>query len=360
MKRIRLFVAFVLAGCGLLGLSFCTSHDTRPILGVDGAPLTGSIAKLERIDLGGVPQWILIRGNNADNPVLLKLHGGPGQAEMATAGLNRQLEKDFVVVEWDQRGAGKSAASVEPIAGMNLEQMVADTIELTELLLRRFNRNELILVGHSWGSVLGLKAVQRRPELYQAFVSTGQIVNYSRGLRAGYEFLMAEANGRGEETALYELQQIGEPPYSDKNSKAKREVYIRWMTRFGALWHSAEKFDRVGWMISSVEYSWPEKLRYTQAADRAFNLLLPDLLSVDLNTSVPTVDVPIYFAVGRHDYVAPSEVSRDYFNHVIAPRKKWIWFEKSAHFPQWEEPEAFHTLLLKQVLPETQHHHTLP
>ena len=343
--------ASIIVGCSLSG---CTSYDTRPILDAGGAPLAGSVAKLERVDLGGVPQWILIRGNNAKNPILLKLHGGPGQAEMATVGLNRLLEKDFVVVEWDQRGAGKSAASIEPAAAMNLEQIVADTLELTELLLKRFHRKGLILVGHSWGSVVGLKAIQRRPDLYQAFVSTGQIANYSEGLRIGYEFLILEAGRRNNADALRDLQQIGRPPYDGTDSNAKRDIHGRWLMDFGALWHSAERFDRVGWMISSVEYAWPEKLRYPLTAKKAFNMLLPDLLSTDLKASVPIVDVPVYFAVGRFDYMAPTRVSRAYFTQLIAPQKEWIWFENSAHFPQWEEAEKFHELLASKVLPEAQ------
>jgi pimeloyl-ACP methyl ester carboxylesterase len=233
---------------------------------------------------------------------------------------------------------------------MNLNQIVADTVELTELLLKRFDRKSLILVGHSWGSVVGLKAIHRRPDLYRAFVSTGQIANYSEGLLAGYDFLLLEATRRNSAPAVRDLQQIGRPPYAGSDSTAKRETHGRWLMDFGALWHSAEKFDRVGWMISSVEYSWPEKLRFTGAAEKAFNMLLPDLLSIDLSTSVPAVEVPVYFAVGRHDYVAPSKVSMAYFSRLVAPRKEWVWFENSAHFPQWEEAEKFHELLANRVL----------
>ncbi len=337
----------------LCSLCACSSYETRPIVDVSGAPLGGSVAKLERIDLGGAPQWILIRGNNASNPILLKVHGGPGQAEMATVGLNRLLEKDFVVVEWDQRGAGKSADSIDPAASMSLNQIVADTVELTELLLKRFDQKSLILVGHSWGSVVGMKAVHRRPDLYRAFVSTGQIANYSQGLLAGYDFLLLEAARRNSAAASRDLQQIGRPPYVGNDSTSKRETHGRWLMDFGALWHSAEKFDRVGWMISAVEYSWPEKLRFTGASEKAFKMLLPDLLSVDLNTSVPAVKVPVYFAAGRYDYLAPTKVSNDYFTRLVAPQKEWVWFENSAHFPQWEEVEKFHDFLTQKVLRDT-------
>jgi proline iminopeptidase len=239
MKQYWESIAALIVVC--CGLSACTSYDTKPIVEASGAPLAASVTKLERIDLGGVPQWILIRGNNVDSPILLKLHGGPGQAEMATVGLNRLLEKDFLVVEWDQRGARKSAASIEPAAAMNLDQIVADTVELSELLLKRFDRKSLILVGHSWGSVVGLKAIYKRPDLYQAFVSTGQIANYPEGLRVGYDFLILEAGRRHNAAALRDLQHIGRPPYEGNDMTAKRQTHGRWLMEFGNLWHSAEK-----------------------------------------------------------------------------------------------------------------------
>ena len=340
-------VPLLLIGCLLTA---CTSYTTRPIEDESGQKVPGSVASLERIRLGGVDQWILIRGKSASHPLLLKIHGGPGQAEMATVPFNRLLEDDFIVVEWDQRGAGKSRASIEPERDVSLDQIVEDTNELAELLLKRLGQEKLILVGHSWGSLVGLKAVQRRPELYRAFVSTGQIASYREGLKVGYRFLTEEVRKRGDSAALQDLTEIGEPPYVEGS---KRAIYLEYLERFGAQWHSSAKFDRVGWMLSSIEYAWPEKLRFTSAAERCFELLLPDLMATDLSVEVPEVAVPVYFAAGRYDHLAPIEVSRAYFDRLVAPSKKWIWFEESAHFPQWEEPEKFHALLAETVLPET-------
>jgi pimeloyl-ACP methyl ester carboxylesterase len=333
-------------------LAGCTSHSTRPILDARGQVLPGSVAVLEQVMLGGVRQWILIRGNNVESPILLKLHGGPGQAEIATVGLNRLLEKDFVVVEWDQRGSGKSAQSIEPQADMNIDRLVEDTHELTKMLLARFKQSSLIVVGHSWGSVIGLKAVQKYPRSYRAFVSTGQIANYSEGLKIGYRYLMNEATARGNTEAVDELREIGPPPYAGSEGDARREVYRKWLGELGAMWRAPEEFDRVGWMLSSVEYAWPEKLSYTGAAERSFKLLLPELVALDMNVAVPRVEVPVYFMVGRFDHTAPFEVSRPYFDSLEAPYKKWIWFERSAHFPQWEEQERFHQVLKQEVLAE--------
>ena len=333
--------------------SGCTSNRTMPILDAQGHEIAGSVATLEQIKLGGVSQWILIRGNSVEKPLLLKLHGGPGQAEMATVRFNRLLEKDFIVVEWDQRGAGKSAQAIDPERAMNIAQFVEDTHELTELLLKRYHQKNLILVGSSWGSVIGIETVKKYPDLYRAFVSTGQIADFTEGMNVGYHFLMAEAKKRNNTNALNELTKLGPPPYAGEEGNAKREIYGKWLEAFGGVWHSSEKFDRVGWMISSVEYAWPEKLHYTSAAKKSFNLLLPQLTAVDLNSTVPKVEVPIYFAVGRYDQMAPFEVSQAYFSKLVAAKKEWVWFEDSAHFPQWEEMKKFHDLLADKVVPET-------
>ena len=134
---------------------------------------------------------------------------------------------------------------------------------------------------------------------------------------------------------------------------AKWKRCARWLSEFGALWHSSEKFDRVGWMFGSIKYSWPEKLRFNRAAERSFDLLYADLLSVNLGETVPRVEVPVFFAEGRYDRVAPVEVAERYFTSLIASTKELVWFENLAHFPQWEERARFHEFLLKTALPAT-------
>lgn len=341
-----------LAAALLLTLWGCTSTQTPPITDANGAPLPGSVASLEQVQLGGVPQWILVRGDNAANPLLLKLHGGPGLAEMATRPFNRPLERDFVVVEWDQRGAGKSASAIEPASGMTLDQIVEDTHELTRLLLARFGQRQLILVGHSWGSVVGMMAIQKHPGDYAAFVSTGQIAHFAEGMRASHAFAVAEALRRQRPEVARALSRHGAPPYLGNDHAARRALYNDWLVEAGGVWHSAEPFDRVRWMLAASEYAWPEKLRFGGAAERSFERLMPQLARVDLARSVPRVAVPVYFAAGRFDQMAPTQVARTYFDALDAPEKHWVWFEQSAHFPQWEEAEAFHRLLAGRVLPD--------
>jgi pimeloyl-ACP methyl ester carboxylesterase/DNA-binding PadR family transcriptional regulator len=282
-----------------------TSRRTRPMR----RPADG-IAVLAPKMLGGVEQWVLVRGPRADAPILLKVHGGPGQAEIPTIHMNARLEEHFLVVEWDQRGAGKSAAAAEPRAAMTLDQIVADTIELTERLAGEYGPRQVILLGHSWGSLVGALAVHRRPDLFSAFVSTGQIAAFADGQRIAHDFVVAEAQRRGHKSAITAMASIPPPPYLGAEGLASWMQCVRWLGEFGALWHQPEKFRPIRWMLSSPEYSWPEKLRFTNAATRSFQLLYDDLVRADLSASCPELAVPVFMAAGRHDRAASARSSR--------------------------------------------------
>ena len=181
--RLRTFVQWtpaVMVSIGLITLALLIARpaSTPPILGADGRPLPGSVAELAMVQLGAHDQAVMIRGYNVDNPVLLYLSGGPGQTDLAYSRvLFDDLTRDFVVVGWDQRGTGKSYAALDPTSTLTLDQAVADTIELTNYLRERFGEEKIYLTGESWGTTLGVLAVQRQPELYYAFIASGQMVS---------------------------------------------------------------------------------------------------------------------------------------------------------------------------------------
>ena len=335
------------------GVLWDPSHRTRTLRDGAGRRLSGGVALLEPVTIGGVTQWVSMRGVRADAPLLLKVHGGPGQAEMATIGLNRLLEADFLVVEWDQRGAGKSAPAIEPASAMTLEQIVADAIELSEWLLHRFQRQHLTVLGHSWGSIVGMLAVHRRPDLFSAFVSTGQIADFAEGQIVAHRWALAEAARRSDTAATRILSALPEPPYPGPAGREAWMACVQRLFTFGAVWHRPQAFRPVRWMLSSPEHSLQEKLRFTRAAERSFELLYDDLIGTRLAEAVSSVDVPVLVAAGRHDRMAPPEVAQRFLDGLAAPQKVWTWFEQSAHFPQWEEPAAFHRFLLDAVLPAT-------
>jgi pimeloyl-ACP methyl ester carboxylesterase len=301
--------------------------------------LPSAIARIEKISLGGVDQYILIRGRNSHNPLLLRLHGGPGQAEMAAQVLNRELEDDFVVVEWDQRGAGKSAAAINPKSAMTLDRIVQDTVELSRYLLGRFGQKKLLLMGHSWGSVVGLKAVQQAPALYFGLITTGQIVQFRKAQSITYTYLLTKAKATGRTEAFDDLKRLGPPPYLD--SVADRNTFGKWLQQLGADWHTSKPLDRIGLMLSAPEYDLAEKFGYVSAAEASFNALFLDLSKVDFLNNPAGYTVPIAFFLGRYDYLAPSDLSTAYMKEIEAPNKKIVWFEDSAHFPQYEEPRRF-------------------
>ncbi len=146
----------------------------------DGQTLPGSVAELTAVPIGDHDQAMLIRGRSARNPVLLYLAGGPGGTDLGAMRADVSLEQDFVVVTWDQRGTGKSYAALDPAGTFTVDQMVADTIEVTNYLRARFGQDRIYLVGNSWGTILGVLAVQQHPELYHAYVGTGQMVSPPR------------------------------------------------------------------------------------------------------------------------------------------------------------------------------------
>ena len=214
--RARFPTAVLGLAVAALTVAIAWPASTPPVLGPDGRPVPGSIAELATVRLGGVDQTVMIRAANPDAPVLLYLAGGPGQSDLALTRVAAEPWVDDVVfVDWDQRGTGKSYAAMEPVSALTLEQAVADTIELTEILRDRFDERRIYLMGESWGSILGVLAVQRRPDLYYAWIGSGQMVNVVETDRRVYRDLVDYAARTGDGALAAKLAEIGEPPYRD-------------------------------------------------------------------------------------------------------------------------------------------------
>lgn len=308
------------------------------------------ISSLEEITLGGVKQWILIRGWDRTNPVLLSLHGGPGNGQIALARfLYGRLERDFVVVTWDQRGGGKSYSSDIPVESMNVEQFVSDTRELAEKLRARFNVPKIYLVGHSWGSMLGALTAARYPDLFHAFVGVGQDVDGVEAEDISYRFVLEKAEKLGNQEALRELRDIGPPPYDDYREMMTQR---RWLEEFGGVAHVALR--NLWWVgATSPDTSLLDGIRYARGQEFSSRHMAAQVYHVNLFEEAPKIEVPVYFFVGRYDYNTPFELAERYYERLEAPRgKQLIWFENSAHMIPFEEPEKYCDMLIK-VLRET-------
>ena len=352
--RITLFLIAILA-ITFIGIWQSSPGTTTAINDIKGEFKKGSIASLEKVILGGVEQWVLLRGEDKEKPVLLILHGGPGVAEMMMfREYLSELEKHFVVVNWDQQGAGKSYNDKIPVKKMNLKQFVTNTIELTEWLKKRFNQNKIYLLGHSWGSILGIKAIQKQPESYSAYIGVSQFVNFIDGERISYDFALKTAKEKNIDHAIKELENIGRPPYKNDIKLVKTQIERKWITKFGA-----NTYGKTGYgflipiLLRGREYTINEKIGFFMGINFSLNLIWSHLTDVDLFTQAKELNVPVYFCAGRYDYTVPSILAERYFRDLKAPKKDWIWFENSAHNPHFEEPGKFVDYLIHTVLKET-------
>ena len=201
-----------------------TELRAAPAAGAGGVVSEG-IAEVGYRRLGGIDQWVMVRGENLANPPLILLHGGPGMSETALFRYyNAPLEQGFTVVYWDQRGAGKSFSPQIPRASMTVEQFLADLDELVDTVCARVGRTRVVLYGHSWGSVLGTLYAARHPEKVAAYVGSGQVGDGLAGEEASYAFALAEAQRRGKRRLVEKLRAIGPPPHSGRQVFAQRTV----------------------------------------------------------------------------------------------------------------------------------------
>jgi pimeloyl-ACP methyl ester carboxylesterase len=313
---------------------------------------SNGIESLEAVEIGGVEQTIYLRGHDRRKPVMLFVHGGPGAPEMPSArDFGLQLEEHFVVVHWDQRGAGNSCTSDVPDESLRLEQFLADTLELVNLLRSRFGVEKIYLVGHSWGSVLGVLAVQRNPELFHAYIGMGQVVDMQRGEDISYRFVLDRAKAEGNNEALEELATI-HPPYS-----TTQELMIQraWLGRYHGAMLEGDPIALFAWaVLLSPEYTIGAKLSFYRCAMNSLDRAWFDLQGIDFIHDVPRLDVPVYFFTGRHDYNTPYELVEEFSRVLEAPHNEIVWFEDSAHMPNLEEPERYQDMLIHKVLAETQ------
>ncbi len=291
------------------------------------------LAASEPTELGGTEQWLLLRGQAA-HPILLVLHGGPGSADIATASrYQREPEKRFLVVNWDRRGAGKSGYR-NPY--LSVEQLVSDAAELIRLLLTRFGKQKAYLLGHSWGSALGLLVAHRHPELVAAYVGVGQLANASENERLSAEYMQRRARRLSTRLA----SRLSAPPYG--SNVGVLVTQRAWLYLLGGFFHSRRA--GLGYAVaflSSKTYSLEDKLRYSRHLRRSLRQLWPEVEGIDLFRDVPGVEVPVLFCLGRHDMTTPSILAEHYLAALKAPRKQLTWFGKSAHCPNLEEPRKF-------------------
>jgi pimeloyl-ACP methyl ester carboxylesterase len=321
---------------------------TPPFRGLDGCVIPHSVAEIAFLHLGGIDQWVMIRGENTTNPVLVLVHGGPGFPEMQLfRHFNGELEKSFTCVYWEQRGTDKSFDPRIPIESMNVEQFLSDLDELVDAMRKRFDKEKVAIYGHSWGSLLGVLYAARHPEKVSVYVGTGQIGDWPASEKLCYEFTLAEAERRQNSKALRELRGLGPTPHNVQKMMRQRTWFTRWVgiLRGTPLW----KALRV--MLGGPESSVFEFLNMMRGVRFSTNAMWDEVSRLNLLKLAPVLQIPVFFFIGRHDRVVDPQASMAYFEMLTAPQKRWVWFEGSAHEPAAEEPNKFHALMASEVRP---------
>ena len=321
---------------------------TPPFRGPHGEILSGSIAEIAYRRLGGLDQWVMIRGKSVGNPPLILLHGGPGLSETGLfRHFNAPLEESFTVVYWDQRGAGKSFDRTVARSSLTVEQLISDLDELVDAVCARLSKTKVAIFGHSWGSALGPLYAARFPEKVAAYVGSGQIGDWAAGESASYAFALAEAQRRGKQRAVKKLRAIGPPPHSAESLWTQRRVLSRLEGRMAprAMW----KLGRA--VLAGDESSIFDLPTTMQGFRFSLAAMWAEVSRLNLLELVPALEMPVLFFLGRKDHWVPAEVSLVYIHGLTARSKELVWFEESGHEPFVDEPAKFNSAMAELVRP---------
>lgn len=308
------------------------------------------------IDIGGTKQWISVRGRDRRNPILLMIHGGPASPEMQTSWIwQGDWEDYFTVVQWDQRGAGKSYTANDPaVIGptLSLHRISQDAAEVVQYLKQRYGQEKVFALGHSWGSVVGLTLAHEHPELLYAYIGMGQVVSGLANERLGYQLTLQLAEQKHNAVAIRELKSIAPYPENDGSLPLEKiNLERKWSVAFGGLTYGRDGLDFYSDLAElSPDYSLADVAAVDKGAELSLPRLLPDLLRFDF-TAITRYECPIFMFEGRHDLTTPSQVTADWFKRVQAPKKGFVWFEDSAHMIEVEEPGRVLVHLVEDVRP---------
>jgi proline iminopeptidase len=345
---LRLAIAAVVAA----GLAFRMFGpiSTPPFRDASHRILPASIAEVERWRINRVDESVIIRGRDKSNPVLIWLHGGPGSSETPVLrAFNSPLEDHFTVVYWDQRLAGQTLDPLAPAPKrLTIADMLSDMDVVVDRVRARLGQDRVLLVGHSWGTMLGVIYTSRHPEKVAAYVGVGQMADKPKAETASYAYALHQAQARGDAKASAELKRIGPPPYRGEEIFTERE----WLTKFGGETHadlSMLKLILIG--MREPEANWRDLWATNHGGLLGYHLLEPQLLSTNLDHTYTHFEAPIFIGAGRYDHLTDASLSKAYFDRISAPQKRFVWFEQSGHNPHLEEASRFNSWMISVVRP---------
>lgn len=323
-----------------------------------GLPVPGSIAEITTVDIQGIKNWLVIRGKDARNPVLLFLHGGPGSPELPLLRhFNEPLEDEFVLVYWEQPGTCKSYSPDIQESDLTVDKFVDYTKGVIDYLRARFGKDRVYLMGHSWGSALAILTARKYPEVLAAVIGVGQVVDIVGGEVASFRLALSRAQEEKNDEAVRELTGLGDPPayvlVKDNNYDGFM-IKRKWTLYFGlALYGKKSYKDYERYYFDATEYTIFDLLDYVRGRRLTARTLGRDVVNVDLTAQALEIKVPAYFMMGRYDAISANADFEEYVERLRAPKKEVVWFERSAHFPIFEEAARFNAEIVR-IMKETE------
>lgn len=333
-----------------------TYRAARAIVGdIDKIVTPDGVQDVFVASLGGTRQVVSVRGADKLNPILLYIHGGPGSTEMPVAwSFQRPWEDFFTVVQWDQRGAGRSyplndPKTIEPT--LNLQRYRDDAIELIELLCHKYGKRKVILLGHSFGSAVGLAVAAKRPDLLHAYVGMGQMIDWRENERQGFNWTIQHARAIGDAAALTDLEPLVPYPGPGILTLDRLDTERKWSIRYGELIANRETADYYFDLRHlSPDYSEADLKAHADGSLFTIRTMLPRLDAINFS-GLDRLRVPVILLEGQHDYTTPWPIAAAWMKRLHAPRKKIVFFANSAHMPMIEEPGRTLKALLDYVRP---------
>lgn len=326
----------------------------RPLPDQNGKVPAGSISEKIHININGVEQGMFIKSRHKANPVLLFIHGGPGMPEyFLTRIYPTGLEEYFTVCYWEQRGAGLSFSSDIPPDTLTGEQLISDTLETTNYLCKRFGQEKIYLMGHSWGTFIGIQAAARAPEMFGAYVGIAQVSRPLESEKLAYRYMMEQYATAGDKRMVQRLKlfpiiemDIVPNSYRSLRDEAMHKLGIGTMHKMKSV---VSGIFLPSWICS--EYTLREKINIWRGKWSAHSInMWNQMMATDLTARVPQLDIPVYLFHGIYDHTCSYTLAKDYFEKLQAPLKGFYTFEHSAHSPLYEEPDKMKEILQQDVL----------
>jgi pimeloyl-ACP methyl ester carboxylesterase len=302
------------------------------------------------VRLGGIDQWISIRGDDRANPILLVVHGGPGEAQWPQAEMYKPWEKAFTVVQWDQRGAGHTFGRYGTNApDVTLDRISKDGVELAEYLCHQLGKRKIIVLGHSWGSVVATHMVQMRPDLFAAYVGTGQVASWAAMVNTQYDLVLAKARKDGDRATIKEIE-------ANRPDPANAQQYFSFSGKYQvrSLWPPSDQawIQHLRSQLPELQASNPEQSKFLEEGmEFTVQRVLPDLVAEDLPKTACKIDTAYFVIQGQDDIVTPTQAAVDYFHCVKAPKKQLLLIPNAGHFAFMTASNEFLRLLISNVRP---------